>query len=632
MPENITLQQQFESGLAHHQAGRLADAERIYRQILAQQPDHADALHLLGMLVAQTGQLAAAVELFRQTIRLRPDFAVAHSNLGNVLARSGRIDEAIASYRQAVRVNPEYAEAYSNLGSASRSAGQLDEAIASYQKANGLKPDLAEAQYNLGNALKSVERLDEAIAAFRQAIRIKSDYTEAHVNLGNALKQTGRLDEAIASFRLAIRLKPDLAEAHGNLIYTMQYHPGYDGKMIREELQRWNQQCVAPLRTFIQPHTNDRDPMRRLRIGYVSADFHDHASALFLLPLLRHHDQRQYEIFCYAQGAYNDKLNREMKALVQHWRQIEAMTDADAAALVRQDQIDILVDLKLFTAGNRLLIFAQKPAPVQVSWLGYPGTTGLDTVDYRLTDPYLDPAGPLDDYYWEQSVHLPDTFWCYDPLADEPAVNAPPFLQAGFVTFGCLNNFCKVNEGVLQLWAQVLKTVERSRLIMLCPGGSHRQPLLEKLQREGIDPDRIEMIVRHPRSQYLELYNRIDVGLDTFPCNGHTTSLDSLWMGVPVVTLAGQTVFGRAGVSQLTNLQLPELIAQTPRQYVEIAVGLAKDLPRLEELRRTLRPQMQASPLMDAPRFARNIEAAYRQMWRNWCEIGGESGLQSTAR
>jgi len=619
MLENTTLQHQFESGLAHHRAGRLAEAEKIYRQILAQQPDHADASHLLGMLAAQTGQLAAAAELFRQTIQLRPDYAVAYSNLGNVLARSGRIDEAIASYRQAVQVNPEYAEAYSNLGSVLKGAGKLDEAIASYQKAIALKPDLAEAQYNQGNTLKSVERLDEAIAAFRQAIRIKSDYTEAHVNLGNALKQTGRLDEAIASCRQAIRLKPDLAEAYGNLIYTMQYRPDYDGKMIREELRRWNQQCAAPLGTFIQPHTNDRDPMRRLRIGYVSADFHDHASALFLLPLLRHHDQRQYEIFCYAQGAHGDKVEREMKALVQHWRQTEAITDADVAALIRRDQIDILVDLKLFTAGNRLLIFARKPAPVQVTWLGYPGTTGLDTVDYRLTDPYLDPGGPSDDYYWEKSIHLPDTFWCYDPLTNEPAVNAPPFLQAGFITFGCLNNFCKINQGVLELWTQVLKTVERSRLIMLCPEGSHRQPLLEKLQREGIDPDRIEMIVRRPRSQYLELYNRIDVGLDTFTCNGHTTSLDSLWMGVPVVTLAGQTVFGRAGVSQLNNLGLPELIARTPQQYVEIAAGLAKDLPRLKELRRALRPRMQASALMDAPRFAQNIEAVYRQMWRNWC-------------
>ena len=297
----------------------------------------------------------------------------------------------------------------------------------------------------------------------------------------------------------------------------------------------------------------------------------------------------------------------------------EGLTDEAAARLVRDDQIDILIDLKLHTSGNRLLVFAQKPAPVQVTWLGYPGTTGLDTIDYRITDPYLDPKGVDEDKNWERPIRLPETFWCYDPLTTEPAVNAPPCLETGFVTFGCLNSFNKVNEQVLQLWARVLNSVDRSRLIILCPEGNHRQPLLDLLQRDGIDPLRIELITRRPRPQYLELYHRIDVGLDTFPYNGHTTSLDSFWMGVPVLTLVGKTSVGRAGVSQLTNLGLPELIAHAPEQYVRIAADLAKDLPRLAELRRTLRPRMQASPLMDAPRFARNVEAAYRQMWRNWC-------------
>jgi predicted O-linked N-acetylglucosamine transferase (SPINDLY family) len=256
---------------------------------------------------------------------------------------------------------------------------------------------------------------------------------------------------------------------------------------------------------------------------------------------------------------------------------------------------------------------------VQATFAGYPGSTGLDTIDYRLTDPYLDPPGLNDHLYSETSIRLPDSFWCYDPPVTELAVTSLPAQTNGYVTFGCLNNFCKVNEPVLQLWAQVLKTIPRSRFMMLCPEGSHRQPLLDLLQREEISPDRIELVAGRPRLQYLEFYHRIDVGLDTFPYNGHTTSLDSFWMGVPVVTLVGQTVVGRAGLSQLTNLGLPELIAQTPEQYVQIAAALAGDLTRLAELRRTLRARMQASPLMDAPRFARNIEAAYRQMWRNWC-------------
>jgi predicted O-linked N-acetylglucosamine transferase (SPINDLY family) len=271
-------------------------------------------------------------------------------------------------------------------------------------------------------------------------------------------------------------------------------------------------------------------------------------------------------------------------------------------------------------ARNRLLVFARKPAPVQVTFAGYPGTTGLSAIDYRLTDPYLDPPGLNDRHYSEESIRLCDTFWCYDPLASEPAVNPLPALGKGHITFGCLNNFCKINASVLKLWAQVLKAIDHSQIMIRTAEGTHRQRTLGLLEQEGITPDRVTFVASQPRPQYLELYHRIDIGLDTFPYNGHTTSLDSFWMGVPVITLVGQTVVGRAGLSQLTNLGLPELIGQTPEQYVGLAAELAGDWPRLAELRATLRARMQKSPLMDAPRFARNVEAAYRAMWRRWCE------------
>ena len=688
----MTIQQQLESGLSHHQAGRLAEAERIYRQVLAEQPNHADALHLLGVLAGQTGRLDAGVDLirraiaicstnasiynnlgnalsaggqldqaiaaYRQAIQLKPDYSEAHSNLGNALTDMGQLDDAIAAYRQAIRLKPDLAEAHNNLGNALKDLGQLDEAVASYQQAIRLKPDFAGAYCNLGIVLHGKGQLDEAIAAYRQAIRLKPDlagahynlgiarqgkgqldeavvsycqairlkpdYAEAHCNLGNALKDMGQLDAAIASYRQAIRLNPDGARVHGNLVFTFQYHPGYDGGMIHEELCRWNRRHAEPLKKFIRPPTNDRNPERRLRIGYVSADFREHAVGQNLLPLLRQHDHRQMEIFCYSNVVRPDGLTGQFRRYADVWRSIVGLSDSQAVDLIRQDRIDVLVDLALHTGNNRLLVFAHKPAPVQATFAGYPGSTGLDTIDYRLTDPHLDPPGLNDQFYSETSIRLPDSFWCYDPLVTELPVNPLPAQARGRVTFGCLNSFCKVNEQVLRLWAQVLKTVPRSRFVLLCPEGSHRQPLLDMLQREGISPDRIELIAHRPRLQYLELYHRIDVGLDTFPYNGHTTSLDSYWMGVPVVTLVGQTVVGRAGLSQLTNLGLPELIAQTSQQYVRIAAALAGDLPRLAELRRMLRGRMQASPLMDAPRFARNVEAAYRQMWRNWCEGAGD--------
>jgi len=627
----MTLQQQLESALSHHQAGRLAEAERICREILAQQPDHAEALNLLGVLAGQMGRLDAALELIRRAIQQNPDFAEAHYNLGVTFEGKRQFDEALASYRQAIRLKPDFAGAHNNLGNLLKGTGQLDEAIASYRQAIRLMPDLAEAHNNLGNLLKGTGQLDEAIGCFRQAIRLKPGYANAHSNMGNALTEMGHVDEAMASYRQAVLLKPDFAAAHSNLIFTLQYQPGYDAKMIYEEARRWNQQHAEPLKNFIQPHHNNRDPERCLRIGYVSADFFDHASAFFLLPLFRHHDRRQVEVFCYALRANPDKVTQQMKDHVQHWRTTPGLSDAKVAAQIRQDRIDVLVDLKLHTAENRLLIFAHKPAPVQVTWLGYPGTTGLDTMDYRLTDPYLDPPGLTDANYSERSIRLPDTFWCYDPLTDEPKVNAPPCLGRGWVTFGCLNNFCKVNDGILALWARVLKTLSNSRLVLLAPEGSARQRVLDWLGRERIGPERVEFVARQSRSEYCKTYHRIDIGLDTVPCNGHTTSLDSFWMGVPVITLVNQTPAGRAGLSQLSNLGLPELIARTPEQYIQIAADLANDPPRLAELRRTLRSRMQASPLMDAPRFARNIEAAYRQMWRNWREHGGNSSLQCPA-
>ncbi|MGD0768548.1 MAG: tetratricopeptide repeat protein, partial [Tepidisphaeraceae bacterium] len=457
MPGQMTLQQQLESGVSHHQAGRLAEAERIYRQILAQQPDHADALRLLGVLAGQAGQVDAGMELIRRAIRLKPDLAVAHSNLGNALKDKGQLDEAIASYREAIRLKPDFVEAHNNLGNALRNKGQLDEAIACYRqairtkpgyavaysnlgialvdsgqlgeaiashrqairfkpdsaevhvnlgnalRANGhldeasasyrqairLKPDYALAHSNLGNALKDKGQLDEAIAAYQQAIRLKPDYAEAHSNLGNALMDAGRLDEAIASHRQAIRLKPDFAEAHfnlgnelkdvgqldeaiacyrqairlkpddarvhGNLVFGLHYHPGYDGRMIREELRRWNRQHAEPLKKFIQPHSNNRDPARRLRIGYVSPDLRDHVVGQNLLPLLREHDHGQMEIVCYGNVLQPDAITDQLRRHADVWRNIVRLSDSQVADLIRQEQIDILVDLSLHTLNNRLL-------------------------------------------------------------------------------------------------------------------------------------------------------------------------------------------------------------------------------------------------------------------------------------
>ena len=398
----MTSQEQFESVLSHHQAGRLAEAEMLYRQVLAREPDHAGALHLLGVLAAQVRQFDVAVDLIGHAIRVRPDSAEAHYNLGTSLQGAGRFAEAIAAHRQAIR----------------------------------LKPDLLQAYNNLANALRETGQLDEAIEVFHQAIRLKPDFAEALNNLGSALKSAGQLDDAIAVFRSAIRAKPDYVEPYDNLVYAIQTHPDFDPGRIREELRRWNQRHAEPLRKFIQPHTNDRDSDRRLRIGYVSADFRVHVVGQNLLPLLREHDHGQVEVFCYANMAREDAFTEQIRPHADAWRSIAGMSDSRAADLIRGDRIDILVDLALHTAGNRLLVFARRAAPVQVTYLGYCASTGLETMDYRLSDPHLDPADSDLSLYSEKTVRLPETYWCYASAGPAPEPSPPPVLAAGHITFG----------------------------------------------------------------------------------------------------------------------------------------------------------------------------------------------------
>jgi len=339
----------------------------------------------------------------------------------------------------------------------------------------------------------------------------------------------------------------------------------------------------------------------------------------FLAPLLAHHDHGPFEIFCYGDVQHADEMTGRLRSACDVWRDIRGGSDEQVAELIRQDRIDVLVDLSLHTGGNRLLVFARKPAPVQVTYLAYCGTSGLETMDYRLTDPYLDPPGMDESAYSEKSVRL-RTYWCYEPCIAEIEVGQPPALASGRVTFGCFNNYCKVSPGTWRAWRRLLQAVPGSGLVVYCPFGSHRDRLAGELTAAGLDADRLTLVSAAPTAAYFEQYRRIDIALDPFPFCGGTTTCDALWMGVPVVTLAGATAVGRGGVSILSNVGFGELVAQSVEQYVEIAAALAGDPRRLAELRSGLRARMQRSPLMDAGRFAKDVESAYREMWRRWCK------------
>ena len=616
-------------GTAFKDQGKLDETVACCRRAVELNPDYAEAYNNLGTAFTIQEKLDEAVACYRRALELKPDNAEAHFNLGKARQNQGKLEEAVASYCRAIELKPDYTMAHFNLGKVFHDQGNVGEAVACYQRSVQLKPDFAEAHYNLGNSFLGRRELDEAAACYRRALESKADFAEAHFNLGNVLMDQAELDEAIACYRRAWELKPDYAMAQSNLVYALNFSPDYDAEAIYEEHRHWNQRHVEPLAPFIVPHGNDRSPQRRLRVGYVSPDFRGHPVGLFLLPLLEAHNHRDFEIFCYASQDVSDGITQRCRAAADAWRNVFDFSDEQLADAIRQDRIDILVDLTMHMAKGRLLVFARKPAPVQVTYLAYCGTTGLRVMDYRLTDPYLDPPGDSGRCYSEQSVWLPETYWCYRPTVEAPPVDGLPAMPAGAVTFGCLNNFCKVTAPTLAAWSRLLQAVPGSRLLVHAHPGKHRDRVWDFFTKQGVSAERVTFAGKLPIMDYFRAYERIDVALDPFPYGGGTTTCDALWMGVPVVSLAGQTAVGRGGLSILSNLGLTDLVARDCEQYVRIAADLANDLPRLGQLRATLRERMQNSPLMDAPRFAGNIEAAYRAMWQRWCE--GDGGREADA-
>ncbi len=654
------IAQPLEIAFEHFHAGRLGAAEAICRETLGGQPEQPDCIHLLGAIASRVGQQELALDLLRRAIALKPraehyrnslglalqahgeleaavaayltaiglspNFPEAHYNMGNALLELSRFEEAAAAYRTAINIRPHYPDAHNNLGNSLKEQGRLQEALAAYRLVVTLDPDLSIGHNNLGIVLKELGRTDQAVSAFHRALELAPDDAEAHNNLGNVLKDEGIVDEAIACYRRATALSPHDAELHSNLVFSLQFDVACSAPSLEEECARWNRFHAAPLRTSRLPHLAERKVDRRLKVGYVSPDFNRHPVSFFALPLLEAHDRAKFQVFCYSSVRRRDELTERFRKVADQWRDVLSLSDEELARLIRSDGIDILVDLTMHSARNRLLTFARKPAPVQVSWLAYPGSTGMEAIDYRLIDPMMEPPQVTNYLSPEQSIRLPDSWCCYEPVGEFPEVGLLPALQRGAITFGSLNNLCKVNDGVLVCWMRVLQAVEGSRLLMFCPTGRGRKRILEIFEAHGVTLDRVEFEERLGWSEYLRLFHRIDIALDPFPVNGMTTTCNALWMGAPVITLPGSTPASRAGFSLLSIVGLAELAAESEESYVRIASDLAHDLPRLSELRGTMRCRMQGSALMDAPRFAGNVENAYREMWRRWCEGGEVTG------
>ncbi|HZW24572.1 MAG TPA: tetratricopeptide repeat protein [Gallionella sp.] len=635
--------------------GDRSEAEAAYRRVIEINPNSAEAHNNLAVVLMQRGDLQEALASCRRALEIRPDFADAFCNLGSVQSRLGLLDAAEASYRRALEgalnrvevlaslgdvlrrrgrlddaqtilehileISPDHIDAINNLGIVLEAKGLTDEAEACYRRALVLKPDHAGAYNNLGALLKQSGRLDEALDNLRHAAKLGPDYVQIHQNIANTLADMGELPAAMNSYRHAREVDPGYIDVHDNLLFALNYHPDMSAEDIYSEYRKYDEQHCLPLRATWREHGNARDPERRLKVGYVSPDFRQHSTRHFLEPLLARHDKRQVEVYAYAELGKEDDMTARYRGYVDHWVATKGMSDEELAERIRTDGIDILVELAGHTAHNRLGVFARKPAPVSLSWLGYGYTTGLSAIDYFLTDEASVPAGS-EHLFSETPWRIATPAYAYRPGEGMGEVGELPALRRGHVTFGTLTRAIRVNHRTIRVWSEILKRVPGSRLMI---DSYHftdqpmRERLASKFSAHGIGAERLEIGYHTPPWDVLR---GMDIGLDCFPHNSGTTLFEHLYMGVPYVTLAGRSSLGRLGSSVLQGVGHPEWIAQCEDEYIAKAVELAGDLPRLLAVRAGLRGEMEHSPLMDEAGFARKVEAAYRTMWHAWCVSG----------
>jgi protein O-GlcNAc transferase len=609
-------------GIQHHRAGRLKDAEDVYQQILQENPQHPRALHLVGLIAHQSGRHDTALDFIQRAIAIDPSdpkIAHFHNNLGMVFGKLNRLDDARSAFQKAIALKSDYVEAHYNLGNTHCKQGRLSEALAGYRTALSLKATFAPAENNLGYCCRLMGEREQAKAAYRRAIEIDSKYAEAYGNLGVVLAELGELAESEVAFSRSLELDPTNTEIQSGQLLALHYR----ATMSPDELYAAHLRYAPhPARAF--EHSHDRPRSRKLRIGYVSPDFRLHSVAYFIEPILEAHDREKFEVFAYSDVTLPDSATARLKTLVDCWRDIGGLSHTAVAEAIYSDRVDVLVDLAGHTGTNRLPVFACKPAPIQVTYLGYPDTTGLPTIDYRITDEWADPTGQTEQFHTEQLIRLPSGFLTYEPHPSAMSMT-PANARSGPIAFGSFNNIAKINSEVVSLWSSVLKAVPTSTLLLKSFGLKDRETqsrLVRQFEAQGIAAERIKTLpATDSVEEHLHLYDEIDIALDTFPYCGTTTTCEALFMGVPVITLSGRTHASRVGLSLLSRIGHSDLVATSREQFVEIATTLAGNRDALANLRKTLRDDMQRSSLMDSTSTTRALEDAYGRMWSKTFEV-----------
>jgi predicted O-linked N-acetylglucosamine transferase (SPINDLY family) len=607
-------------GAVLQKLGKFDDAVACYQRALELNAGFVDGYIGLGNALQEVGRRGEAEANYYSALEINPNCADAYCNLGNLLRDSGKPAEAIATYSRALEITPDFAEVHCNLANAFRDLGRLEDAVASYRRAVEIKSDFAGAHCNLGVTLKELGRLDEAAASFRSALSIDPKFLEARNNLGFVLQDFGQLDAAMTSYRLALEIKPDYAIAYCNVLFCLSHRDGVSPQALFAEHCGFEKQFGASLRASWPQHRNSRDPDRCLQIGLVSGDLRDHAVAYFVEPLLaRLAGNPALSLHAYYNHAAEDRVTPRLRGYVYHWHPVAHFSDAELAQRIGDDGIDILIDLSGHTGENRLVTFARKPAPVQVSWIGYPGTTGLSAMDYYLTDRHFLPPGKFDDQFTEKLVYLPASA-PFLPDEDAPPVNALPALSNGYVTFGSFNRPGKVSRLAVALWCKLLRALPDARLLLGgMPQDGRCGKLMEWFEEEGVTRERLSVHPRCGRAAYLGLHHQVDMCLDTLPYTGGTTTNHALWMGVPTLTLAGSTPPGRQGAAMLSHVGLEAFVAEDAEDFQRKGMAWAADLAALSVVRSGLRERFEQSAMTRPDVIATGLKRALRTMWRRWC-------------
>jgi len=609
----------FDQALQNHKKNNFQIAENLYKEVLKIDPNHFQSIFLLGALSISIKNFDRAIQLLNQAILIQPNHVQSHSNLGAVYKELGKTEKAMSYYQKAINIKPDYADAHNNLGVIFNELDEVQKAIACYQKAINIKPDYADAHYNLGNALHKLNKHQETIISYEKAIQINPNYAPAYYNLGNALSVIGEFQKAISCYRKAIDLKKNSALAYNNMLFTFLYLETADPKFCLLQAKEFRS-SLKPINDDLLIKYQFNTKPKKIKIGFVSGDFREHPVGFFLLNTLNHLKNENLELIAYSNSKIKDSINIKLRSHFTKWREIENLSNMDVINKIRKDGIHILVDLSGHSEKNRLPIFINKPAPIQASWISYPGTTGIPEIDYMIGDRFVTPKNESE-HFTEKIFRLSNMWVCFTPPDFDVEISEPPVIKNGYVTFGSFNHLSKINKKVIFLWSKVLKSIPKSKLFLKTKqlNDSYlKEKIISEFKENGINLNSIILEGSSPRNKLLKSYNKVDIALDPFPYSGGVTSLEAIWMGVPVLTKKGSRFVSHTTECINHNSGMSDWVANDEDEYVKKAIKFSTNLKLLAEINKNLRRTTLESPLFNSTLFAKQLNNAFWEMWNNF--------------